>query len=44
MRKAHPYERAEKISRANVIGARVGEEGENYTMNMETTDFKGGIS
>ena len=43
MRKALPYEKAERISWAIVIGARVGEEGENYTINMETTNFKGGI-
>ena len=42
MRKAFPYEEAERVSWAIVMEEGVGEEGENHTINMETTDLKGG--
>ena len=42
MRKTFPYEEAERVSWAIVMEEGVGEEGENHTINMETTDLKGG--
>ena len=42
MRKSFPNEKAERISWAIVMGEGVGEEGENHTINTETTDLKGG--